>query len=63
MKLDYRGLPGVLSNVTAAEAEDDRRAEIPESADTVLQLDSGSTMRPEEVKFGVEDSLWRRCGF
>lgn len=53
----------MLSNVTAAEAEDDRRAEIPESADTVLQLDSDSTMRPEEVKFGVEDSLWRRCGF
>lgn len=53
----------MLSNVTAAEAEDDRRAEIPESADTVLQLDSDSTMRPEEVKFGVEDSLWRWCGF
>lgn len=46
----------MLSNVTAAEAEDDRRAEIPESSETVLQLGSDSAMRPE-AKFGVEDTI------
>lgn len=47
----------MLSNVTAAEAEDDRRAEIPKSSETLLQLDSDSAIRPGEVKFGVEDTV------